>query len=464
MANDELANLVEQGESETLEFKKTTGERVEAAKTVCAMLNHRGGVVLIGVTKEGVVTGQQVSDGTIERLTEELRNIDPPVFPTIDRVAVAHGKTVLAIRVGRGPMRPYTHKSISYRKVGNTTRRMTQEEYSRILLERMHSEERWENRPADGWSIDDIDVDELHRTVREAVRTGRLSDPGTADPIELLLGMGLIKDDVLLQAAVALFGNNERIAAERTQCLLRVARFQGIDRDEFLDNRQFRGNAFTLLTQAGRFISEHLPIAGRIEPDSFVRADEPLYPPLALREALANAFCHRDYTSGGGSVGVGIYDDRLEITSTGPLHFGLTPEMLFLSHESQPWNPLIANVFYLRGIIERWGRGTIKMAELTTAAGLPRPEIEDNINSVTVRFRPSRYVPPRRVGHDLTERQRTILALLNESHNGMALREIHAHLEPDASRRQVQLDLTTLRTLNLVRTAGWGQTAYWHIL
>ena len=460
MANDELTTLVAQGESETLEFKKTTGERVEAAKTVCAMLNRRGGVVLIGVTNEGAIIGQQVSDRTIEHLAQELQNIDPPVFPTIDRIAVGDGMTVLAIRVGRGPMRPYTHKNTPYLKVGNTTRRMTQEEYSQILLERMHSEERWENQPAVGWSIDDLDLDELRRTAVESIRVNR-GDPGTTDPEELLLGMGLIKDDAFLRAAVALFGDNQRIAAEWTQCLLRVARFQGIDRTEFLDNRQFRGNAFTLLTQAERFIMEHLPIAGRITPDSFVRVDEPLYPRLALREALANAFCHRDYTSGGGSVGVGIYDDRLEVTSTGTLHFGLTPERLFSSHESLPWNPLIANAFFRRGIIEQWGRGTNKMAELTAAAGLPRPEIEDNGHSVTVRFLPSRYVPPLRVGHDLTERQRTILALLNESRTGMALREIHAHLEPDASRRQVQLDLATLKTLNLARTSGQGLAARW---
>ena len=60
MTRDEIANLVTQGESETLEFKKTTGERVAAARTACAMLNHRGGVVLIGVANDGTVTGQQV--------------------------------------------------------------------------------------------------------------------------------------------------------------------------------------------------------------------------------------------------------------------------------------------------------------------------------------------------------------------------------------------------------------------
>lgn len=463
MIPTEIANLVTQGESETLEFKKSTGERVEAAKTTCAMLNHRGGVVLIGVAKDGTIVGQDVSDGTIERVAAELQNIDPPVFPTIDPVPLGDGKTVLMVRVSRGAMRPYAHKNIPYRRVGNTTRRMTQEEYSQTLLERMHNEERWENQPAVGWSIDDLDLDELRRTVVESIRMSR-GDPGTDDPEELLLGMGLIKDGALLRAAVALFGNNRRVAAEWTQCLLRVARFQGIDRTEFLDNRQFRGNAFTLLTQAERFIQEHLPIAGRIVQSSFVRQDEPLYPPLALREALANAFCHRDYTSGGGSVGVGIYDDRLEVTSIGTLHFGLTPELLFLSHESRPWNPLIANAFYRRGIIEQWGRGTIKMAQLTTAAGLPHPEIEDGFDSVTVRFRPSRYVPPQRVGHDLTERQRSILALLDGFHAGLPLREIHAHFELDASRRQVQLDLSTLRTLNLVRTSGQGQAARWRRL
>ena len=463
MTRDEIINLVARGESETLEFKKTTGERVEAARTVCAMLNQRGGVVLIGVTKEGTVAGQQIGDGTIERMATELQNIEPPVFPSIDSVPVAADKAVLVIRVSRGDMRPYVHKHIPYIKVGNTTRRMTQEEYNRTLLERMHNEQRWENQPADGWSIDDLDIGELRRTVLESIRMSR-GDPGTDDPDELLLGMGLIKDDSLLRAAVALFGNNRRVAAEWTQCLLRVARFHGVDRTEFLDNRQFRGNAFTLLAQAERFILEHMPIAGRITPDSFVRVDEPLYPPLALREALANAFCHRDYTSGSGSVGVGIYDDRLEITSTGILHFGLTPEQLFVSHESLPWNPLIADAFYRRGIIEQWGRGTIKMAELTAAAGLPRPEIEDNGHSVTVRFLPSRYIPPQRVGHDLTERQRGILALLDEFHAGLPLREIHARFELDASRRQVQLDLSTLRTLNLVRTSGQGQAARWRRL
>lgn len=118
-----------------------------------------------------------------------------------------------------------------------------------------------------------------------------------------------------------------------------------------------------------------------------------------------------------------IYDDRLEVTSSGTLHFGLTVESLFEPHESLPWNPLVAQVFYRRGIIEQWGRGTIKMRELTTNAGLPAPEIEDAGGCVTVRFRPESYVP-RRVEREVTERQRAILSLLAGAPTGYALREI----------------------------------------
>jgi ATP-dependent DNA helicase RecG len=280
----------------------------------------------------------------------------------------------------------------------------------------------------------------------------------------VLRGLGLVKDGRLLRAAAVLFGRPERVEAEFPQCLLRVARFRGTDKTEFLDNRQFFGNAFDLLTKAERFLRENLPVAGRVQPSLFERVDDPLYPPVALREALANAVCHRDYSLGGGAIAVGIYDDRLEISSSGTLHFGLTPAALFQPHESLPWNPLIARVFFRRGIIEAWGRGTIKIAELTARAGLPRPEIEEIAGGVTVRFRPSRYVPPQRVAQDVTERQRAILTVLDEAGSGLALREVCERLSQSASDRQIREDLAALRMLGLAQSAGHGRGARWRRL
>ena len=140
---------------------------------------------------------------------------------------------------------------------------------------------------------------EVRNTVAEAVRIGRLNEPGSRQPEDLLRGLGLLRDGVLFRAAAVLFGNSERLEFELPQCLLRVARFRGIDRSEFLDNRQFNGNAFVLLSHAERFLRDTLPIASRFESGRIQRIDEPLYPPLATREAVANALCHRDYALGG---------------------------------------------------------------------------------------------------------------------------------------------------------------------
>ena len=319
-------------------------------------------------------------------------------------------------------------------------------------------------QPADGWSMDDLDLAEIRRTVAEAVRRGRMAEPPSSEPSDLLRGLGLLRDGVMLRAAPVLFGRTERLEVAMPQCLLRVARFRGLDRMQFLDNRQFNGNAFTLLANAERFLRDTLPIAGRFEQDRFDRIDEPLYPPLATREALANALCHREYSTGGGSIGVAIYDDRLEVTSSGSLHFGLTPEQLFAPHESRPWNPLIARTFYRRGIVEEWGSGTLKMAELATSAGLPLPEIEDAGGAVTVRFRHGLPMPPPTGrGRSSVEWRELVLTLLRGSEDGLTLREIRSRLGSALSERQVRRLLEGLRDEGLIVPPGRGRWGRWKL-
>ena len=267
----QITDMAVSGESEALEFKETTGKRREAAMTMCAFLNQSGGQVLFGVTPTGAVTGQQVSERTIEELSAELRRINPPAFPVVERVPMDGDREVIVVTAGQGASRPYTYRGSAYRRVGNTTVPMSADEYNRMLFERMHSEQRWENQPAVGWSFDDLDVAEIRRTVAEAVRRGRLAEPLSGEPPDLLRGLGLLRDGVLLRAAVVLFGGTERIEFEMPQCLLRVARFRGLDRMKFLDNRQFNGNAFTLLANAERFLRDTIPIAGRFEQDRFER-------------------------------------------------------------------------------------------------------------------------------------------------------------------------------------------------
>lgn len=265
-----------------------------------------------------------------------------------------------------------------------------------------------------------------------------------------------------------LFGKSEQLESEMPQCFLRVARFRGVDRDQFLDNRQFHGNAFFLLQNAERFLRDTLPIAGRFEAQRFDRIDEPLYPPLATREALANALCHRDYAAGMGAIGLAAYDDRLEITSPGKLPFGLTPEILLEVPESKPRNLLIARTFYRRGIVDNWGRGIEKIVRLAEEAGLLPPKIENVGEHVTVCFRhgqsimtwtsADRAMERQRVL--LSQRQQMILSKLNQAVRPLSLREVNA-LIPQIGKSRLQRDLATLRKLNLVELMGYGRGACW---
>ena len=120
MTREIITTLATSGESETREFKETTGTRREATRTVCSFLNQRGGQVLFGVTQDGSVVGQQVSERTIEELSDELRRIDPPAFPTVERVRVDGDREVIVVSTGQGASRPYTYRGSAYRRVGNT--------------------------------------------------------------------------------------------------------------------------------------------------------------------------------------------------------------------------------------------------------------------------------------------------------------------------------------------------------
>ena len=460
-----IEELAARGESEFLELKQSTGQRGEAAKTICGMLNRpqpNGRHVLFGVAPDGTPVGQQVGERTIEQVAAEIQEIRPPVSPRVDRVPVAEGREVIAVTVPAADRPPYTYKHRPYRRVGNTTSVMPEGEYQRILLERAHREGvRWENRPAEGWSLDELDAPRIRRAADLARQRGRLDAPGD-DPAKLLRGLGLYSDGVLRKSAVVLFGKAEQIEARMPQCLVRVARFRGSDRAEFLDNRQFRGNAFDLLEHAERFLRETIPIAGRIVPDSMARVDEPLYPPPATREALINALCHRDYSIAGGSIGVAVYDDRLEVSSAGPLHFGLTPEKLLEAHDPEPWNPDIANTFFRCGFAENWGRGTLEMARWAAEAGLPHLEILDKTGFVTVRFWSDPHAAQRN-GTD--DRKQAILSLLKRmGGHGLSRQEIQNRLVPSASERQVRRALGELRKEGLAESVGSGPATRWKIL
>ena len=80
----DLKKLISQGESETLEFKKSVGEWKEIVQTTSAFVNTKGGIIIVGINSESEVTGTQIGKRTIEDLANKIKeNTDPKIFPRI---------------------------------------------------------------------------------------------------------------------------------------------------------------------------------------------------------------------------------------------------------------------------------------------------------------------------------------------------------------------------------------------
>lgn len=141
----------------------------------------------------------------------------------------------------------------------------------------------------------------------------------------------------------------------------------------YIDNQQITGNAFDILSAADSFLRRHLPIASFFQSNQFKRIDKPALPVLAVREALINAICHREYIDQSTDISLALFDDRLEIWNSGSLPSALKLIDLKKQHSSFPRNKLISKIFYARGLIESWGTGTNKMIELCKKEKVPLP-------------------------------------------------------------------------------------------
>ncbi len=460
----ELEILIPQGESETLEFKKSTALLQSAAKTLCGFLNGKGGSVFIGVTSEGRIIGQDVNDSTLQEIAYILSKFEPHSQIDIERIKIQQSKEVIVLTaVLRTCDIPCTWDGRPYQRIASTTSQMPQSIYQQLLLERDQNNRRWETGLATGYFLEDLDSEEILRTVRLGSEVGRVPEYQGEGIASILDRLGLRNGSNLLNAAIVLFGT--RFLPDFPQCELRLARFKGLDKSEFMDQNQLRGNAFYLLEEALIFLRRHLPVTAKILPDVLERKEEPLFPFEALREALVNALCHRSYSIPGGAISIAIFDDRLEIWNDGKLPTTLSLENLKKDHKSVPRNPLIATVFYSRGLIEKWGRGIQKIVRLCVKAGHPEPEFLEQANSFVTRFLPSSYIAPYRVSHDLTDRQRLLLQLLSwTSRSGITFADIKSRLHNPPADRTLRDDFQHLKRLKLIAVEGHGRGAKWALV
>lgn len=244
---------------------------------------------------------------------------------------------------------------------------------------------------------------------------------------------------------------------------IRIARFKGTTRSEFIDSQEIKGSIYKMLEQVEAFFLRNTRLANKIV--EFKRIDIPEYPVEAIREAVINAIAHRDYNRRGAPIMVAIFDDRVEVRNPGGLLPGLNINKLEGTHATR--NQAICNIFHETMDMERFGTGIGKMKKLMKEHGLHAPEFSEEGDFFVVKFYgpgdkildlvPSipehRQTDLKKLG--LNERQiETLRLMVNEKR--VITNELYQAINK-ISRRTALRDLRGLVKSGQVKTEGIGK-------
>lgn len=437
-------------ETEAVEFKQGSVKPEHVARVVCAFLNSTGGTLYIGVADGGDIVGVKEPLERASILRHELQErLSPKALWSVN-VEDVEGKSVVTVEVPAGHERPYVCDGSIYVRRGTREIAADGAAIHKLVEDRHRTPFRWERQPAAGFDIHDLDDGEIKQTAAEIRERGRFNIPETSDESDMLYELGLMQSGVLTNACAFLFG--KKPSRNLPQTRVRATVFSTDKGGDFLDDHVFEGHAFAILAQLIEFVQKNVRTVAEFDPGQMQRTDHPEYPFMALREGLMNALTHRDYSSFDSGMSVGIYPDRIEIWNSGTLPEGLTVGALKRPHPSLPPNPDIAHVLYLRGLIERIGRGTIKIVEDCKAARLPTPSWKASKSGVTLTIFGRQSAA---AASKLNRRQKQVLDQLSIG-DEVVPGDYYEQMAGVVSQRQAQRDLSALEAAGWLRQEGDG--------
>jgi len=239
MTIEDIKRIIAPDEHRELELKKTTGELKDGMHSACAFMNTDGGWLIFGIAPQSLkIIGQQVTDNTQREISNALSGLEPAVDVHVEYVDVPEHPSNKVIAMyfdgwvwGK---EPYTYNGCPYFRRESTTKQMPREMFEDRLKAAKPHKFGWEKQVADDYTIEDIDEERLRAAVRLGVDAGRISPSAMGASVETLLSkLNLMKGDAIRNAAVMLFGKD---TSDYPQLLLRMARFVGTDKQEFIDN------------------------------------------------------------------------------------------------------------------------------------------------------------------------------------------------------------------------------------
>ncbi len=220
----------------------------------------------------------------------------------------------------------------------------------------------------------------------------------------------------------------------------------------------FVGNIIDQREDAVEFVKEHIKLHAKIVETERVETWE--YPIEAVREAITNAVCHRDYEISS-NVQVRIFDDRIEVWGCGPLPKPLTVDDLRKKHDSILRNPLIGKCFFLIKFIEQWGTGTNRIISECLKYGLPEPLFEEVAGNLVVTFRKTKFTEDYLKQLGLNERQIKAIHYLKE--NKQITRRKYSSLF-NCSTRTAFNDLQAMIDKKILKRKGKGKYTYYEMV
>jgi ATP-dependent DNA helicase RecG len=325
-------------ESSNTEFKREFTDSI--FKTVVAFANTDGGCIYIGIEDDGTVVGVADVDDVQKRVISLCRDgIQPDVmmFLSCDRTVI-EDKDVIRLQVQRGTDCPYYLKGKGIRPEGVYVRR------GPVSLPAAESQIRKMIREAGDYHYEQERSLEQELTFKETEHF--LKEAGVPFGETERRTLRLVSKD-------GLYTNLGLLLSDQCQHTVKVAVFSGKKQVVFRDRREFSGSLLLQVNQVIEYLDFHNALHSEIR--GMKRLDSRDYPVESLREAIFNAFVHRDYGFSG-SILVSVYEDRIEILSLGGLAEGVTYNDMMLG-VSIPRNPKLAEIFYRLHYIEAFGTG-----------------------------------------------------------------------------------------------------------
>ncbi|PID89533.1 MAG: transcriptional regulator [Bacteroidia bacterium] len=396
MNNEQLIkDLIKEGESQQLEFKEVV-HKESIAKTLCGFLNTDGGRILVGVSDTGKIVGINNAILNRQNIQTFLINTIVPDAPITISVEIVDQKELLSIKVSGGKKQPYIFDGNIYYRRGYKTQKATSKEISDLIHDRQVAEQHWERQISLGIELKDLDIKLIETTISESKKNHRSSFESN-DILSFLTHYGLYKNGSFTNACVVLFAKSPSKFIPQIRVRL-IEYAQGKTDKALIRNEILEGNLFSIRNELEKYVNG-LGVRSIFDKKQWKRLDFS-FPKRALQEGIINALMHRDYSSISSSVTISVYPDKFIISNSGKLPDDLKIKDLKKNHDSHPVNPDIAHIVFLNGLIDKLGRGTIRMIEECKDAGLRTPIWEETSNRIILTFNGPKSLAKKRQTND----------------------------------------------------------------